>query len=146
MIAQHAFRSSVVVAALALVVALLPSRCLAMMDIERVTPERATALGVKIVANAAGPSDIRVVMDLSVKGELKSFSRVDLQLEEGGKLGLFASLREEKAEPGHVVVSFAASRADLGKITLRIVTGAGTFEMSGYDFRVKDFVDVDKIH
>ncbi|HSU66487.1 MAG TPA: hypothetical protein VLJ39_06430, partial [Tepidisphaeraceae bacterium] len=139
-------KAALTTSVLAFLVLLAPSRCFAMMDIEQVTQERAHALGMEIRAHAAGPDLVRVELEFEAKGELKSYSRVDLESHDGGKLLLFASLREEPGKPGHILVSFAADRSTLDRFTLRVVTGAGTFDMSGYDIRVKDFVKLEQVH
>ena len=111
----------------------------AMMSIEFVTKERAKALGMEIRSNPAGPKAVRVELEFERKGELKDFARVDLEMRDGEKW-VSASLREEQSTPGHVVVSFAADRANLDKITLRVVIQPAPRDMTGYELRVKDFV------
>lgn len=113
--------------------------CIAMMSIEIVTKERAKALGMEIRSNPAGPKAVRVELEFERKGELKDFTRVDLEMRDGEKW-VSASLREEQSTPGHVVVSFAADRANLDKITLRVVVQPAPRDMTGYELRVKDFV------
>ena len=103
-------------------------------------------MGLKIAANAAGPNDVRVVLEFEPKGELKGYSRVDMQFEESGRSRLFASLREEGTDPGHIVVSVAVDRANLDKVTLCVVTRGGSRQMIGYEIRAKDFVDLDTVH
>jgi hypothetical protein len=120
------------------------SPCLAMMELEDVSPARAKELGLVVQATAAGPDAVRVSLEFDAKGELKSYSRVDLEIREGGKLLLSSSLKDEPSKPGRVAVSFAADRARLDRITLRVVTGV-PFEMVGHDLRLKDFVDLKKL-
>ena len=132
------------ISVLAFLIAGLPNRCFAMMDIEQVTQERAKELGIEIHAKAAGPSLIRVGLEFEPKGTLKDFSRVDLIMTDGGKLLVHASLREEASKPGHIVVGIAVDRADLDKLTLRVVVSDG-LGGSGYDLHVKDFVDLAKV-
>ncbi len=120
------------------------SPCFAMMSIEDVSKERAKELGMEIRTKGAGPDDLRVELEFATKGEFKDYGRVDLEINEGGKLRLFASLKEEQSRPGHVVVSFAADRTNLDKIILRVVVGMPR-DMVGYDLRVKDFVDLEKL-
>ena len=121
-----------------------PSPCFGLMEIEHVSKERAKALGVEIRSIAAGPKIVRVELAFEIKGELKSFSRVDLEIEDGEKR-VSASLREDRSKPGRVVVSFAADRANLDKITLRVVVQPGARTIIGYDFRMKDFVEPEKV-
>lgn len=131
---------------LALLILLAPSPCFAMMGLEEVSPQRAKALGMQVRAIAGGPDAVRVELAFEPKGELKDFVRVDLEMHDGGKLLLSATLREEPSQPpGHILVAFAAARADLDKLTLRVVTGF-PMDLSGHDLRVKDFVDLAKLH
>lgn len=124
-----------------LLVAAVASPCLAYMPIEEVSPERAKELGMEIRSKPAGPDGVRIELEFKTAGELKRFSRVDMEIREGERW-VSASLREERPGPGRVVVSFAAARADLDKITLRVVTGA-PLNMAGHDLRVEDFVETD---
>jgi hypothetical protein len=119
-------------------------RAHALMEIEDVDPKRAKELGIDVTPKAAGPEAVRIVLEFDIKGDLKDFHRVDLEMREGGKLLLAATLDREKSKPGHVMVSFTADRAKLDQITLRIVTGV-PMSMVGHDLRVKDFVDPAKL-
>src|SRR5258706_9883405 len=92
--------------ALAFLLASTPCLCFGMMDIELVSPQRAKELGMVVKANAAGPDAVRISLEFAIKGDLKSFSRVDLEMMDGGKLQLSASLREERTNEGRVIVSF----------------------------------------
>jgi hypothetical protein len=130
---------------LAILVGAFAGRCLAMMSIEEVTKERAKALGMEVHVNAGGPDVVRVELEFDVAGELKSYARVDMEVTEKGKLLFSSSLKEEKAKAGHVVVSFAADRGQLDKITLRVVSGVPR-AMVGHDLRVKDFVDLKNLN
>ncbi len=121
------------------------SRCYAYEPIEFVTRERAKALGMEIRSNAAGPDAVRVDLEFETKGELKSYSRVELEIHDGGKLLMSSTLREEKSRPKRVVVSFAADRTKLDKITLRVVTQDSAGERTGYVIPVKEFVDLEKL-
>ncbi len=132
------------IAAVALLIS-VPSECFALMSIENVTRERAKELGLQIRANAAGPDTVRVEMEFEIKGELKNFSRVDLELHDGGKLLMTSTLREDKSKAGRVVVSFAADRGKFDQITLRIVTQSSARSRTGHDVRVKYFVDLKEV-
>lgn len=129
----------------AVLIILAAAPCLAMMSLEQVTRDRAKALGMDIRANAAGPDAVRVTLAFDAKGELKDFARVDMELRDGGKLLVSSTLREERTDAGRVTVSFAADRAQIDKLTLRVVTQSGPRTMTGHDLRVKDFVELDKV-
>jgi hypothetical protein len=133
--------------ALALLTFLLlatPNLCLAMMDIAVLSRAEAKKMGMEVRSMPAGPNAVRVELEFETKGELKSFHRVDLDFGEGDRFLVTSSLREERPKPGRVMVGFAADRAQLGKLTLRIVAG-DPGNLSGYDLRVKDFVDLGKL-
>ena len=121
-----------------------PSVCFALMSIEHVSKERAKELGMEIRTKQAGPDGARIELEFETKGELKKYIRVDLEIHDGEKWLLSSTLRAEQSKPGRVVASFAADRAILDKITLRVVTGA-PMDMSGHELRVKDFVDLEKV-
>ena len=118
-----------------------PNWSFALESIEPVSKERAKELGLEIRSHAAGPGLVRVELEFETKDELKSFSRADLEIRDGDKLLVSSTLREDRPGPGRVVVSFAADRADLGKITLKVVAQPGERTRIGYEVRAKDFVD-----
>lgn len=126
--------------ALTILFAATPGVCSAMMSIELVTKDRAKALGREVRSSAAGPDTVRVELELETTGELKNYSRVDLELHDGGKLLCASTLTEERPKPGRVVVGFAADRAKLDKFTLRVVVQNGARQRIGYDIQVKEFV------
>lgn len=129
-----------------LVAAAVASPCFAVMDIEEVTPARARELALDLRAKPAGPDAVSVSLEFDTTGELKSFGRVDLEMREGAKLLLSSTLKEDHPGPGRVAVSFAADRAHLDHITLRVVTGVPmNMNMVGHDLRLKDFVDPKKL-
>jgi hypothetical protein len=131
-------------ALLAFLLLAAPNLCLAMMDIAALSPAEAKKMGLEVRSMPAGPNAVRVELEFETKGALKSFHRVDLDFGEGDRFLVTASLREERTKPGRVMVSFAADRAQLGKLTLRVVAG-DLGNLSGYDLRVKDFVDLAKL-
>lgn len=118
--------------------------CLALMEIDFLTPARAKELGMEIRTMPVGSDAVRVELEFPAKGVFQNFSRVDLDFSDKGKSLLSSSLREERPKPGRIMVSFAADRAKLDKLTLRVVTGV-PMQMMGYELRVKDFVDLAKL-
>jgi len=134
------FRISV----LTFLVVAAPSLCFALMSIANVSKEQAKEMGMEVRSNAAGPNAVRVALEFETKGALKSFSRVDLEIRDGEKW-VSAALRVDRSKPGRVIVSFAADRATLDKSTLSVVVQPGPRDMTGYDLRVKDFVDLEKV-
>ncbi len=127
--------------ALVILVAATPGVGFAMMSIEPVTKDRAKALGLEVRSSAAGPDVVRVELEFETKGELKNYSRVDLELREDGKLLTSSTLKEDRSKPGRVVVGLAADRAKLDRLTLRVVVEHGARTRTGYDIKVTEFVD-----
>ena len=123
----------------------IPSLCLAVISLENVTKERAKELGVEVRANAAGPDAVRIAVEFEAKGAFAKYSRTDLEIHDGGKLLATSTLREEKDKPGRIVISFAADRALLEKITVRILTEHSARSRVGHDIQIKDFVELDKV-
>ncbi len=130
---------------LSVLLAVAPSLCFGMMDIADVSKARAEELGMEIRSRAAGPDAVRVELEFGLTGELKSFSRVDLVFSEGGKILVTSMLREDRSKPGRVTVSFTGDRAHLGRLLLRVVTQPAARTMIGYELRVKEFVELDKV-
>jgi hypothetical protein len=120
--------------------------CLAMMSIEQVTKQRAKELGIDIRPTAAGPDAVRVTIEFDAKADLKDFTRADLEIHDGGKLLASSTIREEQPTPGRVVLTFAADRTKLQNFTVRLVAHHGGRSMTGFDLRIKDFVDVQKLN
>src|SRR5689334_14886851 len=81
----------------------LPSLCFAFESIEFVTKERAKELGLVIKTNGAGPDAVYIELSFEKQGEMKSYSRVALEMHAEGKLLMTSTLREEQSEPGKVV-------------------------------------------
>lgn len=130
-------------AVLAVLLVATAIRCFAMMSIGDVSKAQAKEMGMEVRVTPAGLDAVRVELEFETKGALKNYSRVDLEISDG-KLSVSASLQEEGLRPRHVLVSFAADRAHLDKITLRVVTGV-PMNMVGLDLHMKDFVDLDKL-
>ena len=122
------------------------SRCFAMMSISHVSKEQAKELGLELRLKASGPDAAWVELEFKAEGQFKSFSHVSLEIGEGGKLLVgYAPLREKRSSSGNVVVGFMANRAFLEKVTLRVVVGV-PMDMVGYDLRVRELVEIDKLH
>ena len=121
------------------------STCFAMMEIAQVSKARAKELGMEIRSKANGPKEVWVELEFKPEGQFKSFSHVSLEIREGDKLLLgYAALREKRSSSGGVVVNFMANRAYLDKITLSVVVGL-PMDMTGYELRVKDFVELEQV-
>jgi len=122
-----------------------PSPCFAFWSIGQVSKEQAKELGMGIRSKASGTNAVWVELEFKTEGKLKSFSRVDLQISEGEKELVTATLREDRSRPGRVVVSFTADRAYLEKITLWVYVADMMPGGTIYQLRVKDFVELEKL-
>ena len=131
------------VLAVAALLLLAPNPSFALWGIAPVSLERAKQLGMEVRSHAAGPTDVRVDVELKLEGELKNFKEVNLRISDGDKLLATAPLREDRSSPGRVVVSFTADRMKLEKLTLWVMV-PGTLGGTVYTLRVKDFVDLEK--
>ena len=120
------------------------SPCFALWSGGQVSKEQAKELGMEIRAKASGTNAVWVELEFKPEDKLKSFSHVDLRISEGEKSLVTATLREDRARPGRVVVSFSADRARLDRITLRVVVVPSGQLGAGYELRVKDFVVLEK--
>jgi hypothetical protein len=131
------------VSAVAVFLVVTASPCFALWMMAPVSRERAKEMGMEVRANTAGPDEIRVELEFKLRGELKNFSRVDLQISAGKKSLLAAPLREDRSKPGRVLVSFTADRTRLDQIDLRVMV-PGTLGGTIYDLRVKEFVELEE--
>src|SRR5437899_2981339 len=93
------------IAALSLLLTLAATPCFGEMMIERVAIDRAKQLDIQLQANPAGPDALRIVLDFPTTGELKSFTRVDLEITDAGKLLLSSTLKDDRSKPGRATVS-----------------------------------------
>ena len=122
------------------------SQCFALRDLAEVSKKEAKEMGLEIRATAAGPDAVWLELEFKTEGRLKDFNHVELEIREGEKLLVaYAALSEKRSNSGSVFVRFMANRAYLDKITLTVVTGFPSADF-GNELRVKDFVDLDKLH
>ena len=99
-------------------------------------------MGIHIRATAAGPDAAWVELEFKPEGKLKDFSHVELEINDGEKLLVaYAPLQEKRLPTGSIVVRFMANRTYLEKVTLCVVAGLDV----GYNFRLKEFVELEKI-
>ena len=101
-------------------------------------------MGIEIRATASGPDAAWVELEIKPGNKLKGFSHVELEINDGEKsLVAYARMRDERLASGSIVVRFMANRAYLEKVTLCVVEGPGTDV--GYELRLKDFIELEKI-
>ena len=138
------FRKALLMAALVLGAASSP--CLGMISIHEVSAAEAKEWKMEVRALPAGPEDVRVELEFSADGQFRDFWRVDFRMHgEDGKMLAVLQLKEERTKDGRVLVSFATSRENLGKIELWVVIGGGARVGGAYQVKPKDFVDLAKL-
>ena len=125
-----------------------PGPCFALWGIVSVTRDRAQELGLDVRTKAAAHGHILVELEFKTEGEFAAFSpdgrfkdrsSVELRIGERDRLTVTAPLREDRSQPGRVVVRFTAGRTSLDQITLRVMApdqDGGT----AYQLQLKDFV------
>ena len=97
-------------------------------------------MGMEVRSKPTGPNHVLVELEFKTEGELKNYSRVELQIGGGDNPPVTAPLREDRSKPGRIVVSFTADRAPLDQLRLWVMVpenAGGT----AYVLRVKDFVE-----
>lgn len=127
-------------------------RCFADWDVVFVSTEDAKKLGMEVRASADSPNQpnqVRVELEFTTEGTFEEFSPkgkfgdrsgVNLRVGERDQPTLTLPLKEDRSKPGRVVVSFHADRAQMDKLTLRVIVPE---ELGGsiYELRVNDFVE-----
>src|SRR5689334_19664176 len=107
--------------AVATFLAVTPSPCFALWDVETVSRERAKELAMTVRSTPAGPSRVQVELAFEAEGELRNFSTVDLHFAKGAKPAAAPGpvvVREDPSQPGRVVASFTSEAAQLDKLAL----------------------------
>lgn len=132
------------ISALAFLLIAASSQCFAEMTIEDVSKERAKEMGVTMRSHKDGDAGIAVWLEFRTNGKLKDFTRVDLQIGEGKSRIMSAPLLASHPSPGSVAVHFSASPAYLATSTLTIVVADVPLGGSGYRFKVRDFMELEK--
>jgi hypothetical protein len=108
-------------------------------------------MGMEIRSKTNGTNEVSVELEIKTEGLLSSVgqvgSRVELRIREGERCLVSATLKEDRSQPGRVIVNFAADRAHLEMATLHVWVGGGVRGMGGavYELRVKDFVEPGKV-
>ena len=120
------------------------SQCFAMQANMDVSRERAKELGVTIRSHTNGEAGVAVWIEFKTQGVLKNFTRVELEITAGGKPLVDAPLLTYRPTPGSVSVYFSADPAYLATSVLTIVVQDGERTRIGYQFKVKDFIELEK--
>ena len=131
---------------LALAAALLfaaASPCFAMMGLSPVSKAMAKEMGFEFKTLASGPDAFAVSLEFKTAGALARFEGVGLDVRTEAKAEdkylVSAQLKERRPAPDRVAVSFVISRAELDKMSLRVIAGGFTNRVA-YILQLKDFV------
>ncbi len=121
------------------------SPCSAMVSLADVSKERAKAMGVTLRSKPNGDAGVAVWLEFKTQGELKNFAHVEVRVMTGGKTMSHAYLMPSRPTPDSVSAYFSADPAWLATSVLTIVVKNGERDLVGYQFKVKDFVEVEKV-
>lgn len=130
-------------AALALLL-LAAAPALALQFNKIISPEEAKRLGVTITAHSNGEAGVRVVIEFPVKDELKKFLRTEVEIRVDGKSHFYGPVETYSPTPETRTASFSADESLLHGSVFSIVVLDNTATRIGYQFRVKDFIEVKK--
>lgn len=130
------------ISAAALLTTAFSSPCFALQENELVSQQRAKELGVTLRSHLNGESGVKVWIEFQPKGELEEFSRVELRIQAGKKCVVDAPL-ETSRSADKVAAAFSSDPEFLKQSTVTIIVPAELGRV-GYQFRVKDFVNLEK--
>ena len=117
------------------------SQSFALMEIAEVSKERAKEMGVTLRSRPNGDAGVAVWIEFKATGALKNFTRVELRMTSGGKHLVSAPLLASRTAADAVEAYFSAAPEQLAGSTLMLVVTEGPRSRTGYEFRVKDFVE-----
>ncbi len=141
---KTAFHKGFLIAALALSGLSAPS--FGLITIHPVTAQEVKDWKIEVRAMPAGPEDMRVEIEFPAEDQFKGFKRVDFRMHgDDGKMLAVLQLKEERGKDGRILVSFATSRQNLGKIAIWVVTGGGASVGGAYEIKPAAFVDLAKL-
>jgi hypothetical protein len=120
------------------------SHCFAETMLADVSKEQAKEWGVSIRSHKNGDAGVKVWLEFKTQGVLKNFTRVELQIGEGENRIMAGPLLASHPSPGSVAVHFSAYPAYLPKSTLTIMVNDTPLGGSGYRFKLKDFIELEK--
>lgn len=121
-----------------------PGRGLAMISIENVSTNRAKALGVTLRARTNGEAGVKVWLEYKTEGELMNVTYVEVRIGDGANQIMSAQLRVANPGPGKASVDFSAFPKYLPVSSVMIVVYHGPRGDVGYNFQIKDFLDLEQ--
>jgi hypothetical protein len=117
------------------------SPCFAMMELAQVSKAQAQEMGVTIRTNLNGTSGVMVSLEFKPQGMLKDFTRVELEINADSRRLVDAPLQTSRSSADIVSAYFSTDPAYLATSTLMIVVQYGERSRTGYQFRLKDFIE-----
>jgi hypothetical protein len=133
------YRPSLTFLTLLLLLCGLPGRCLALDLIEDVSKERAKELGITVRLQPR-PEDVWVQVEFKPTGPKKEFKRTDLDVTQGGKRLVAATLMPWKPTPDSMRFDFYIDPAALPNSTVTIVVWEDGITGIGHRLKMKDFM------
>lgn len=138
-------REAVLTLAAAGIVALASSeQCFALQFNKDVSKDEAKKMGVAIRSNRDGENGIKVWIEFEPKGELKKFTQVIVAIGPSGKRMVFAPLMTSHPTPESVSAHFSTDAANVPASVLTIVVQDAERTRIGYQFKVQDFLEIEK--
>ena len=114
-------RPLVTVLALTLLLGALPARCFALILIKEVSTEEAKQLCITVRSQPAQYNDLWIHVEFKTTGGLKGFRWADLELSQGGKRLVTATLMPRDLSPDTKEVEFYLDPTALPNATVMIV-------------------------
>src|SRR5437773_7464905 len=122
------------------------SSVFAMRSIGFISKKDAKELGMELRFKDNGTNEVWVELEFKTEGKFKDFSHVELEIRDAKKFLLgYAPLKEKRTSSGNVLIHFLANRAFLDEVTLTVVVGRDPTNLGGWELRVKDFVEQEKV-
>ena len=108
---------------------------------KEVSKEAAKKLGVTIRSQQNGEEGVAVWLEFNPQGELKNFTRVELEITAAGKSLVHAPLLTSRPTEDNVSVHFSADPAYLATSELTILVQDEKDTRLVYQFKLKDFIE-----
>ena len=125
--------------------------CSAETVIGDVTPEEAKDMGVSILARKIGDARIKVSLEFKPQGKLDKFQLIELRMTSAGKPLVSAPLMASDPAKDSISTSFTVDPGSLHECEFWVYVDDVPPHIdvplgdSAYRFKVKDFVDLEKI-
>lgn len=120
-------------------------QCFALVSLAEVSVERAKEMGVTIRSNPNGDAGVMVRVEFKTQGELKNFTQVKLEIN-AGENHLSAPLQTSRPTADTVSVYFSADQGWLDTSLVTVVVKDGERTLIGYQFKVRDFIELENPH